>query len=135
MGGRGASSGTSKAGNSYGSQYHTVKDGDGRPMVYGNIKFVQKKPGAEETLMETMTRGRVYVEIGADGKPKRIVYFDNENKRAKQIDLSHAHKGISPHVHHGYLHGEAEASKTGASHLTAEEATMVARVMELWDNR
>lgn len=134
MGGRGASSGTSKMGNRYGSQYHAVRDSSGKPMVYGNVKFVQRNAGARETLMETMTRGRVYAEVGSDGKLKRIVYFDSKNKRTKQIDLSHSHKGLSPHVHHGYLHGETERSKLGASRLTSDERAMVVRVLKLWDN-
>ena len=78
MGGRGASSGTSKAGNRYGSQYHAV-------MTAGNVKFVSKNARDSETLMETMTRGRVYAHVEGDDI-KSIVYFDNENKRTKQID-------------------------------------------------
>lgn len=140
VGGRGASSGTSKMGNSYGSQYHTVKGADGKPMVFGNIKFVQKNPGAKETLMETMTRGRVYVEVGADGKPKRIVYFDIDNKRIKQIDLAHSHKmgdgeKLRPHTHHGYEHNENDSPKSKAAYLTTEEQALVDRVMRIWNNR
>lgn len=97
MGGRGASSGTSRAGNPYGSQYHAF-------LTVGNIKFIEKNSKSSETLMETMTAGRVYVVVDR-GKPKSIVYFDAENKRSKQIDLAD-HKGLNPHVHHGYLHNE-----------------------------
>ena len=52
MGGRGASSGLSDKGNNYGSQYTTI-------LKSGNIKFVSKNSRDSETLMETMTRGRV----------------------------------------------------------------------------
>lgn len=126
MGGRGASSGTSAKGNAYGSQYHAVYQS-------GNIKFVTKNARDSETLMETMTRGRVYVHVEG-GDIKSIVYFDNDNKRSKQIDLDHVHKGGSPHTHHGYYHNENDSAK-GAAKLTTEEVEMVDRVHSLWDNR
>ena len=69
MGGRGASSGISKTGNPYGSQYHSL-------LTVGNIKFVTKNDRTSEPLMETMTDGRVYVQVGGDELIK-IVYFDN----------------------------------------------------------
>lgn len=47
--------------------------------------------------METMTRGRVYAHIEGDAL-KAIVYFDNKNNRSKQIDMDHAHLGISPYA-------------------------------------
>ena len=126
MGGRGASSGTSKAGNAYGSQYHTV-------LQSGNIKFVEKESRTSETLMETMTNGRVYVHVEGNDL-KSIVYFDKENKRNKQIDLDHPHKEIKGiHTHHGYFHNENDSDK-GASKLTTEERKMVERVKQLWDN-
>ena len=75
MGGRGASSGISDKGNPYGSQYHTVYQD-------GNIKFVKKNNRDSETLMETMTKGRVYVTVGGDDLLS-ITYFDKENKRNK----------------------------------------------------
>ena len=123
MGGRGASSGTSKKGNAYGSQYHSV-------LVRGNVKYVEKNSKDAETLMETMTPGRVYAVIDR-GEIKSIVYFDSENKRSKQIDLRHQHGGMSPHTHHGYLHNELD-SKKGASRLTDDERIMVDRVVGDW---
>lgn len=44
MGCMGASSGISKSGNAYGSQYHAL-------MTVGNIKFVSKNSRNNETLM------------------------------------------------------------------------------------
>ena len=77
MGGRGASSGfsTDKNGNpknEYGSQYHTL-------LEHENIKFVTKNTRNSETLMETMTPGRVYAEVGGNDL-LRIVFFDENNK-------------------------------------------------------
>lgn len=128
MGGRGASSGTSKDGNPYGSQYHSV-------LSSGNIKFVTKNARDSEALMETMTKGRVYARVEGD-EIKSIIYFDAENKRTKQIDLDHPHRPSFPgkHTHHGYFHSEND-SKKGAARLTSEEKAMVERVRRLWDNR
>jgi hypothetical protein len=126
MGGRGASSGTSVYGNKYGSQYHSL-------LTVGNIKFLEKNKGATESLQETMTRGRVYVEV-VNGKLKALHYFDNENKRSKQIHLDRDHYGKLPHTHHGYNHKEKEISKDGASKLTDKEKKMVERVRKIWEN-
>ena len=50
MGGRGASSGSSKAGNQYGSQYRTLA-------ADGDMKLVVANAKNAETLVETMSRG------------------------------------------------------------------------------
>lgn len=130
MGGRGASSGFSvdKRGrlkNPYGSQYHTL-------MQSGNIKFVEKNERISETLMETMTAGRVYVTVGGS-ELLQVIYFDTKNKRSKTIDLSHDHNGERPHTHHGYGHNERDGPK-GSTRLTDKERRMVDRVRKLWYN-
>ncbi len=131
MGGRGASSGWSVGRNGnpknpYGSQYHSS-------LTAGNVKFVSKNERGSEPLMETMTRGRVYAHVEGDDL-KSIVYFDNENKRLKQIDIDHSHKGEQPHTHHGYNHNENDSAK-GAARLTPDERAMVDRVTDIWENR
>lgn len=126
MGGRGSSSGISDKRKKYGSQYNTV-------LTSGNINFVEANDRHSESLFETKTNGRVYVEVG--GKDLlRIIYYDRNNKRVKQIDLNHAHKGMNPHTHHGYNHNENDGAK-GASNLTTEEKKMVERVKQIWYNR
>ena len=127
MGGRGASSGMSDRGNKYGSQYHTV-------LKSGNIKFVQPKVDNPEPLVETMTRGRVYVLLNSKNEPAHILYFDNELKHNKTIDLRHFHAKMKPHTHPGYWHYEYDGSKKATS-PTTEEKRMVDRVMRLWYNR
>lgn len=124
MGGRGASSGTSKAGNPYGSQYHAV-------LTVGNIKFVSKNSRESESLIETMTRGRVYAHVEGDDL-KSIIYFDTDGKRSRQIDLTHAHEGKKPHTHYGY---EFKKGQHDANRLTTKEKAMVERVVKLWKNR
>lgn len=126
MGGRGSSSGISDKRKKYGSQYNTV-------LTSGNINFVEANDRHSESLFETKTNGRVYVEVG--GKDLlRIIYYDRNNKRVKQIDLNHTHKGMNPHTHHGYNHNENDGAK-GASNLTTEEKKMVERVKQIWYNR
>ena len=126
MGGRGASSGTSVHGNKYGSQYETI-------LKSGNIKFVKQRPGASESLLETRTRGRVYVLVGDKGL-KGIMYYDNSLKRSKRIDLDHSHKKLKPHVQNGYYGTSPKNGKLGANNLTPQEKKMVDNVEKLWDN-
>lgn len=126
FGGRGASSGMDVKGVPYGTEYSTVlKD--------GNIKFITKNEGPVKSPMETMTKGRVYAVISKMGQVQSIVYFDNENKRKKEINLLHGHKGLNIHTHHGYEHNEYDGPR-GAANLTPKEKKMVERVLKIWDN-
>lgn len=128
MGGRGASSGVSVKGKTYGSEYKTL-------MTDGNIKFVRYNDSkAAKAPQETMTKGRVYVTLGEDNSPKYITYYDNDNKRMKQIDLDRPHKGVIPHTHHGYEHNENDSEK-GYANLTTEEKKIVERIKRIWYNR
>lgn len=125
MGGRGSSSGISKIGHKYGSDYKTL-------LKYGNIKFVEKNSNNSEELLETMTKGRVYVEV-KNNKLKSIKYFDKENKRTKSVDLDHIHEGMQPHTHHGYYHNEND-SKKGATHVNDKERRLIERINKIWYN-
>lgn len=128
MGGRGASSGISDRGKKYGSEYTTLYESS-------NIKFVQYNDAkSAKTPQETMTRGRVYVTVNQENKLVSITYYDNLNKRRKQIDLEKEHRGMKPHTHHGYNHNENDSAK-GASNLTTEERKMVEEVRSIWYNR
>lgn len=91
--------------------------------------------------METMTKNRVYVTITKDSngndRPKYITYYDKDNKRNKQIDLSgkvHNNKKREPlkppHTHLGYEHEEIK----GTRNLSDKEKRMVDRIKTLWDN-
>lgn len=124
MGGRGASSGTSTGGRRYGTQQRTL-------LTSGNIKFVQRNSGDSETIVETMTKGRVYANIDSSGNLSSITYFDNENKRSKQIDIRHWHGGKSPHVHEGYTF--SRGSQHSARGLSSKEKAMFDRVKRIWE--
>ena len=121
MGGRGASSGISKYGNAYGSQYRSV-------LTVGNIKFVEARGDEAETLVETMTDGRVYVLVNKNkGTLKSIMFFDEQHKRSKRIDLDHFHLKTKPHAHDGYLEGDFRKA------LTADEVSIVDQVEKIWE--
>lgn len=124
MGGRGSSSGVRNRNRTYGTEYKSLH-------TDGNIKFVAKKYGNPTAPMETMTKGRVYVTLDKDGKPKYISYYDKENMRVKQIDLDKPHRGVTPHTHHGYEHNERDSDK-GFSNLTEEERAIVDHIMNIW---
>lgn len=123
MGGRGASSGISYKGHKYGTDYNTV-------LRSGNIKFVKKNREDAEELLETMTRGRIYVLVNDKEQLKSVVYFDNKNKKTKSIDLTHKHNGKIPHTHYGYNHGE-----NGTTGLSFKENQMVENINKIWYNR
>lgn len=82
--------------------------------------------------METMTDGKVYVRV-SNNELHSITYFDN-NKRIKQIDQRHEHKGIKPHVHHGYYHVEYSKAKNKATAPDTKERAMVDRVYSIWEH-
>lgn len=126
MGGRGASSGFSTSGKPYGTEYKTL-------LQSGNIKFVQRTDNSANAPLETMTKGRVYVTINNAGVPKYISYYDKENKRTKTIDLDKPHRGMLPHVHHGYNHNENDGPK-GATNLSVKERRMVEKIHKIWYN-
>lgn len=133
MGGRGSSSGISVNGKPYGTEYKAVLDKNGKPLVDGNVKFVQRVDNSTNAPLETMTKRRVYVTVTRDGVLKFISYYDKDNKRTKTIDLTKPHDGVSPHTHHGYEHNEDDSSK-GYANLTVEERNMVDRIRKLWYN-
>ena len=122
MGGRGASSGFSKKGRKYGSQYHTLLQDE-------NIKFVAKNSRDSEPLMETMTAGRIYVETG--GKDLlRVIFFDENNMRNRVLERDK--RTDTWHVHHGYYHTEYGQEDHGA--LTEEDKKLLEKIQRLWDN-
>jgi len=120
MGGRGASLGVSKAGNKYGTQYETVHK-------IGNIKFVKNRVKNAEALMETQTKGRIYVQVGGENL-LRIVLFDSENKRNKVIEKDK--RTNKWHVHKGYEH--TEFSETKHEELTEQDKKIVEIVEKEW---
>ena len=122
FGGRGAGSGISASGKIYGSQYKTL-------LEYENIKFVTNVEKNYESLMETMTKGRTYVQIG--GKDiLRIVQMDENNQRNRVIEFDKTNKQW--HVHQGYLH--AENSENQHDPLSISDVRLLEKVKKIWHN-
>lgn len=85
--------------------------------------------------METMTKGRVYATVNAQGNIKAITYYDKHNKRYKQIDLigkKHTVDGVKiiPHTHMGYNHYEK-----GTKAPSVKQQKMIDRIQKTWENR
>lgn len=127
MGGRGSASGISDKGKRYGTEYTTV-------LQSGNIKFVKKNEGSASAPMETRSKGRIYVTIGSKNELKSISFYDSENERYQQIDLSHTHyingEKRNPHVHIGYEHNEI-----GDRDISQRERALIEKIRKIWYNR
>lgn len=124
MGGRGSSSGISDKGKPYGTEYTTLYQS-------GNIKFVTPNDANNTAPLETMTKGRIYVNVNKNtNELKSISFYDKVNKRFKQIDLDHYHKidgkAEKPHTQYGYYH-DGKATK-----LTQDERNIVDKVVKAW---
>lgn len=122
MGGRGASAGLSSQGNKYGSQYKSLFEID-------DIKFVRKKTRQSETLMETMTPGRIYAVIKGD-KVGAIITFDESLKRNKVIEVDR--RANRWHVHRGYEH--SEYGEAVHENVEGEDKKLLDKVLKEWDN-
>ena len=83
MGGRGASSGEYYIRNGkiyqYGTEYKTV-------LYYGKIKFVKANSNSATAPLETQTKGRIYVTVNNKNELRYVSFYDNKNKRYKQIE-------------------------------------------------
>lgn len=128
MGGRGASSGLYYFRGKtyhYGDEFKSLLEVD-------NIKFVTKKDGTNLTApQETMTKGRIYATVSEEeNKVIYITFFDDNNKRSKQIDLAHAHDELKPHTHTGYYHDEG-----GTRGVNEEEKLVIDKVLKAWKNK
>ena len=123
MGGRGASSGMSEKGNPYGSQYHTL-------LEHENIKFVANRIKNYEPLLETMSKGRTYVQVGGEDIV-RVEFMDKDNKRYKVIEKDKKNK--TWHMHHGYFH--TEESEKMHEPLSRQDKDFLDKISKIWHNR
>lgn len=97
------------------------------------MKFIIHNGNENSVPLETMTKGRIYVNIDKNKmQPKSISFYDQENKRFKQIDLDHHHnidgKPEMPHTQYGYHHNKE------AYRLNAEEQKIVDKANAAWYN-
>lgn len=71
-------------------------------MRYNNTRFVMLKDKAKKNVkLPAMSNSKwaVYAALGADGDIKSISFYNGSRKKYKEIDLSHFHNGMKPHVH------------------------------------
>lgn len=127
MGGRGASSGISKTGKIYGTEYHSV-------LQVGNIKFIKSndEKNNNKAPMETMTKGRIYGYVNSKNELKSLILFDNKNKRNISIDINGRPHMINrelvlPHIHIGYMHSE-----NGTYILSKSQQNLVDKAIRIW---
>ena len=52
-----------------------------------------------------------------------------------RIDLDHLHKGMKPHVHHGYYHSEYEVSKKGGTKPNTKEKKLIKFIDKAWKDK
>ena len=108
--------------NAYGTQYKIL-------LEYENIKFVTNAGKNYEALMETMTNGRTYVQIGGE-EILRIVQMDENNRRNRVIEFDKKNKQW--HVHQGYLH--SENSENQHDPLSISDVRLLEKVKKIWHN-
>ena len=127
MGGRGASSGISRTGKIYGTEYHSV-------LQFDNIKFIKSndEKNNNKSPMETMSKGRIYGYVNSKNELKSLILFDNKNKRNVSIDIKgkpHRANGKSviPHIHIGYEHSE-----NGTYILSKNQQKLVDKAISIW---
>ena len=80
--------------------------------------------------METMTDGRVYVQVGGEDIV-RIAFMGADNKRNKVIEQDKKNKQW--HVHHGYFHTEESEKKHEP--LSESDKLLLEKVQRIWHNR
>lgn len=121
--------GRGNSGKAYGTEFETLYQVD-------NIKFVRYKDASSATAPQvTKTSNRIYAVVNAKDEVKFVVFFDEENKRSKQIDVagqSHFVDGKKldpPHTHQGYNHDEG-----GTRELNDDEKAVLEKVQREWYN-
>lgn len=71
-------------------------------MRYNNTRFVMLKDKSKKNVkLPAMSNSKwaVYATLGADGDIKSVSFYNGSRKKYKEIDLSHFHDGMKPHVH------------------------------------
>ncbi|MDO5734710.1 MAG: hypothetical protein Q4P08_06245 [Eubacteriales bacterium] len=119
--------GISDKGHIYGTEYGSVHQHEDIKFVKYNFSSNAKAP------LETMTKGRIYATLDAKNNVKYITFYDRNNMKFKQIDVSGKphyidEKKVLPHVHVGYIHDEHDTRT-----LNRQEQKTVDRVLKIWN--
>ena len=119
--------GRGNSGKEYGTEFRTIYQA-------GNIKYIKYNDANNATVPQiTRAKNRIYAVVNAQNNVKFVVFFDKEQKKSKQIDVSGKAHHVdgkrldTPHTHLGYIHDE-----NGTRELTPAERKILARVLRKW---
>ncbi|WP_276781257.1 hypothetical protein [Treponema succinifaciens] len=90
-------------------------------MRYNNTRFVMLKDKAKKNVkLPAMSNSKwaVYAALGADGDKKSISFYNESRKKYKEIDLSHFHNGMKPHVY--IIDPDAKNMRSGIARAPTE---------------
>ena len=103
-------------------------------MRYNNVRFVMMKDKSKENVkLPEMSNSKwaVYATLGLDGEIKSISYYNGSRKKYKEIDFSHSHNGLKPHVH--VIDPNAKNLRSGETRrLTTKENKSVYKIMRFY---
>ena len=99
-------------------------------MRYNNTRFVMLKDKSKKNVkLPEMSNSKwaVYAALGADGDIKSISFYNGSRRKYKEIDYSHFHNGMKPHVH--IIDPNAKNMRSGiARALTDREKSRIATI-------
>lgn len=67
----------------------------------GNIRYIMQIDTRVSAKIPAVSNSpdAVYVTLGSDGKIHAITFFNKDREKYLEIDCSHFHEGMKPHVH------------------------------------
>lgn len=71
-------------------------------MRYNNTRFIVQTDFTKNNVKEpemSNSKWAVYTTLNSDGKIKSISFFNGSRKKYKEIDFTHFHNGLKPHIH------------------------------------
>ncbi len=96
-------------------------------MRYNNTRFIVQKDFTKKNVkVPEMSNSKwaVYTTLNSDGNIKSISFFNGGRKKYKEIDFTHFHNGLKPHVH--IIDPKAKNMRSGiARNLSAREKRRV----------
>ena len=103
-------------------------------MRYNNVRFVMQKDKSKVNVkLPEMSNSKwaVYATLGSDGEIKSISYYNGSRRKFKEIDFSHYHDGMKPHVH--VIDPNAKNLRSGTTRgLTTKERKKVYKIMKFY---
>ena len=110
----------------YGSEFKSIARFD---TSRGEVKVLEQAvSGNNKKPLETMTPGRVYATVHADGHINNIYFYDESGRSVEEWNIGdHPHYGSRYHKHIGYYHSE-----NGGRPLNEAEMDYVREVEAKW---